>query len=114
MSINFSDEVKETASNEWYIFKDCNKHGPLTVEQINNLLFKNQITKDHHIWNAKYNDWVTIKELDVFKSIGFEFSPMKKQPGFIEDKREPKAKSVDFTETSPKGFFSRLKNLIIK
>lgn len=84
MDIKSTDMNTDAESNNWYIFKNCNKHGPLTALEVGHLLVKNQITKDHHIWHAKYNNWVAIKDVDVFKNIGFDLPLRKEQEAFID------------------------------
>lgn len=91
MDIKSIAQVDDQLNNEWYLFKNCSKFGPLTVNEISNLLDKNQISKDHHVWHQKYNNWVAIKDLEIFQSVGFEIQFPKKTVDFIEDKKNLKS-----------------------
>lgn len=113
MNIKSTDEVQTHDNNEWYIFKDCNKHGPLTLKDINDLLAKNKITKDHHVWHAKNNEWVAIKDVEAFKNIGFELPIAKTEAHFIETQGAPKhpVALAKLERPAPEGFLAKLKNL---
>lgn len=109
-------DIKSSQPNhsnpQWYIFRDCHQHGPLTSEEICDLLAKNQITKDHHIWHIDFNDWVAINEVDVFKNVGFSLQFSEDQNAFIENKQTPelKLKNSDFEadKVPPTGFWAKV------
>jgi hypothetical protein len=122
MDIKPSDLNQETPVNEWYLFKNCDKFGPLTAKEISEMLDKNQINKDHHVWHQKYNSWLAIKDVDVFQSVGFEsidfqLQKSKKQVSFVEMTLKPQISSdVTIQEGSKdlktkKGFISKIISL---
>lgn len=111
MDIKSSNQNHESLINEWYIFKNCSKFGPLTAKEIGELLDKNQISKDHHVWHQKYNNWVAIKDVDVFQSVGFELQNAKKEVSFIEDAKDlKKSENKKQEPTENHGFFKKLFN----
>ena len=110
MEIKSTETIHESENNDWYIFKNCNKHGPLTAKEISHLLVKNQITKDHHIWHARYNNWVAIKDVEIFKNIGFELPIPKEQDAFIEDDHLAKSQVVTAGYSQTPSFWRMLKN----
>ncbi len=116
MDIKTSKQNDDQFVNEWFLFRDCNKFGPLTASKIGDLLDKNQITKDHHVWHQKYNSWVVIKDVDVFKSVGFELQFPKKQVSFLEGAEQSNfstRKSV-FKEAKKPSLFKKLFGLFAK
>lgn len=85
MDIKASNGAEGQMVNEWYLFKDCAKFGPLTAKEITEMLDRNQINKDHHVWHQTYNNWVAIKDVDTFKTVGFEVQLNQANQNFIED-----------------------------
>ena len=82
MDMKETNQAEAQMVNEWYLFRDCAKFGPLTAKQITEMLDRNQINKDHHVWQQTYNNWVAIKDVDAFKKVGFEVQ-LNQNPGFI-------------------------------
>lgn len=115
MDINSSNQPEGQLTNEWYLFRDCNKFGPLTAKDIAVLLDKNQITKDHHVWHQTYNNWVAIKDVEAFKNFGFEVQIKNKTQNFIEDAKNQKAevetKIREAHQAKKPGFITRVLGL---
>jgi hypothetical protein len=117
MDIKTSELTQDQENNEWYIFKNCSKHGPLTLNDINGLLIKNQITKDHHVWHAKYNNWMAIKDLSVFENVGFDVPSSKEKTLSAEASKvdlKPKSKVVYSRFEDNQGFWKKIMNLFSK
>lgn len=89
MDIKTSNGAEGQMVNEWYLFRDCAKFGPLTAKEITEMLDRNQINKDHHVWHQTYNNWVAIKDVDAFKTVGFEVQLNQANQNFIEDGKNP-------------------------
>ncbi len=85
MVLKPSNQTERQLNNDWYIFKNCSKFGPLSAEAISELLDKNQINKDHHVWHQTYNSWVAIKDVELFQKVGFEVQINHKIQNFIEE-----------------------------
>ncbi len=102
MDTKSSNENRESLVNEWYLFRNCSKFGPLTAKEIGELLDKNQISKDHHVWHQTYNNWIAIKDVEVFQSVGFELQNAKKDVTFIEGAAETKS-VVNAVQGADKG-----------
>lgn len=104
-------KTSETYNKQWYIFKNCKQHGPLSSEEICNLLLNNQINKDHHVWNESINDWTSIKDIEDFKNIGFNPVLDKNKISFVEHANNKKTnnKHLHIRTKTYKGLWDRLK-----
>lgn len=103
MDIKTSNPEEGQMVNEWYLFRDCAKFGPLTAKEITEMLDRNQINKDHHVWHQTYNNWVAIKDVDTFKTVGFEVQLNQANQNFIEDGKNPQVANPKTKATGNKA-----------
>jgi hypothetical protein len=50
----------------WYYVLDGEKHGPVSEEEIHDLIHDGHLDSESYIWTAEMNDWKPISEVEQF------------------------------------------------
>jgi hypothetical protein len=50
----------------WYYVLDGEKHGPVSEEEIHDLIHDGYLDSESYIWTAEMNDWKSISEVEQF------------------------------------------------
>ena len=56
---------------EWYYQRDGQRAGPVTIDQLKQMLRSGQIPRDELVWGAGMADWLPASQVDALRESSF-------------------------------------------